>query len=484
LYDWPVARTAGEVLPGLVVVAMLVGAAIRGLTGGRRWGFLIAWFLLILAPTSSIVPLNQVIFEHRTYLSLGAVVVLLAVGVHAAIRTLVRRRWLVPGAAMGVEICLAAVAVVVLGFLTIRRNEAYHSELSIWQDTVAKAPRNPKTQYSCGLALANVGRFREAIEHYQQAVELKPDYAQPHNNWGNALLNLNQPEQAIEHFRQALEISPQYAHAHNNLGFVLASLGRVEEAIEHYREAIRIRPDFAGAYSNQGLALASSDRPEEAIECYKTSLRLKPDYPEAQYNWGCALAALNRFPEAISHYDQALRIRPAYAEVHYNWGVAATALNQPAEAIKHYQQALWLKGDFPQARLNLSSVLARMGRMREAIDEGKEAVRQMPDDAQVKSFVAWLMATQSAEEGGNPTAAVELAEKACQQTGRKNVICLDTLAAVYAAGGRFAEAAATANEAWQLARAAGQASLAQEIHMRLQLYRDRKPYQAPAMAQP
>jgi spermidine synthase len=82
-------------------------------------------------------------------------------------------------------------------------------------------------------------------------------------------------------------------------------------------------------------------------------------------------------------------------------------------------------------------------------------------------------------EGGNGAEAVKLALRACELTQRKDIACLDTLAAAYASAGRFGEAVATAQEAWQLARATGQNSTAEEIHMRLQLYRDQKPYREP-----
>jgi hypothetical protein len=79
-YAWPAAETLGEIVPGAIVVGALLAATIWGLASRRAWGFLGAWFFLILAPTSSIFPLNQLAFEHRMYLSLAAVVVLAAAG--------------------------------------------------------------------------------------------------------------------------------------------------------------------------------------------------------------------------------------------------------------------------------------------------------------------------------------------------------------------------------------------------------------------
>lgn len=104
----------------------------------------------------------------------------------------------------------------------------------------------------------------------------------------------------------------------------------------------------------------------------------------------------------------------------------------------------------------------------------------MPDNVEFSRRLAWLMATHDASEGGEPERAVPLAERACMLTDRRDIDCMDTLAAAYAAAGRFDEAVATATEAGRVAQSAGQGPLAEEIHMRLQLYRDRKPYREPA----
>src|SRR5208337_5031564 len=97
-------------------------------------GFLGAWFFVILAPTSIVPGTMQMIVEHRMYLPLAAAVALAVTGLHAA----VGRRSLVVWPLLAVG----------LGWLTFARNEAYRSELALWSDTVAKAPRNARARYN------------------------------------------------------------------------------------------------------------------------------------------------------------------------------------------------------------------------------------------------------------------------------------------------------------------------------------------------
>jgi tetratricopeptide (TPR) repeat protein len=125
-------------------------------------------------------------------------------------------------------------------FLTDQRNHDYQSEATIWQDTVEKCPINPRAQNNLGLALVQLGRVRDAVGHYEQALRIRPDFAEAHCNLGVALENLGRAPEAIQHYEQALRIKPDLAEAHNNLGAVLARAGMLQQAIEHYEQALRI----------------------------------------------------------------------------------------------------------------------------------------------------------------------------------------------------------------------------------------------------
>jgi tetratricopeptide (TPR) repeat protein len=161
---------------------------------------------------------------------------------------------------------------------------------------------------------------------------------------------------------------------------------------------------------------------------------------------------------------------------HCNLGVALRGAGRLPEAIEHYQETLRLKPGHAETCHKLCTALVESGRPSEAIKFAKEAAQESPNDPEANRFVAWLMATHDSTQGGDPQQAVELAKRASLLTHHRDIGCLDTLAAAYASAGRFSEAVAMAKEAWQIARSAGQNALAEEIHIRLQLYRDRKPY--------
>src|SRR5205085_4400327 len=88
--------------------------------------------------------------------------------------------------------------------------------------------------------LRRPNRFAEAIEHFQQALHLRPDYALVHVNRGQALIQQGKPIEAMEHFRQALRLKPDLAEAHTTWGEALAQQGEHAEATEHYQQALRL----------------------------------------------------------------------------------------------------------------------------------------------------------------------------------------------------------------------------------------------------
>jgi tetratricopeptide (TPR) repeat protein len=101
-----------------------------------------------------------------------------------------------------------ALALVITRAVTARRNLDYRSSMTIWRDTLTKAPLNQRAQINWGNVLQDLGRFDEAIPHYREAVRIKPRYAEAQYNWGLALQQLGRTEEAIAHFREALRLKP------------------------------------------------------------------------------------------------------------------------------------------------------------------------------------------------------------------------------------------------------------------------------------
>ena len=374
-YGFDIINQAFAALPYVLVLILLSVGTVLALWRRPVVGFAGAWLLLILAPTTSIVPVvGQPMAEHRMYLSLAAVIALAVLGSYAWLGR--RCAWV-----------LLALALV-LGFLTERRNETYRNPLTFWRELVALQPNNARVRNNFGLALLDFpGRLPEAIAEFQASVRIDPNEEQAYNNLGYALAQTpgREPE-VIADYKAALQIDPDFAKAHYNLGNVLMKVpGRTLDAIAEYEAALRTTPDSGETHFNLGNALMKiPGRVPEAVAQYETAARLDPGSAETRYNLGNALMNLpGRSAEAIAEYEAALRIDPNFAKAHFNLGNALMVIpGRSAEAMAEYEAALRINPNFAEVHNTLGWALeSDPGRLPEAIAHFQAAVRIKPDYA-------------------------------------------------------------------------------------------------------
>ena len=163
-YGWPPADLSAVAIPALLVGGLLAASAVMLFTR-RPAGVAGATFFLVLAPTSSVLPIvTEVAAEHRMYLPLAVATAAAVIGTFALLERLrVPRRW---------GVALACVLVPVFSALTLARNRDYHSLEVIWRDTVEKRPANARARHNYATTLLAQGRFREAEEHLRLALQL------------------------------------------------------------------------------------------------------------------------------------------------------------------------------------------------------------------------------------------------------------------------------------------------------------------------
>jgi tetratricopeptide (TPR) repeat protein len=263
--DWPRVASLWSIIPqGALIIGLLILSA-WGTYRRRWWGFLGAWFFLILAPTSSFLPLaTEVAAERRMYLPLAAVLVPVVVALGRS------RKLVVPVLAIG------------LGILTWQRNTDYRTAESIWRDTVAKRPNNGRALVNLAALLFESGDSAEAVQFYDRALVLNPKNAEAQYNLGIVLAAQNQPADALPHFQQAAALAPTSSAAQYVLGVNLAHLGRLPEAEAALREALRLEPGSYKAILQLGLVLANEHRLREALPYFQEAAHQRPDDEEAR----------------------------------------------------------------------------------------------------------------------------------------------------------------------------------------------------------
>lgn len=351
------------VLPHVVVVVALVAAVIFGLA--RRslaaLGGVIA--LGVLAPTSSVVPIADAMFEHRMYLAAAAII---SPGVAVLYRRIGHKAWFVFGPL--VIACLIG---------TIARNADYRTAVGLWADTVEKMPANARAQGNLGAELSRVYRHAEAVPHLEEAWRLKPGVAEVANDLAVALDFAGRRAEAIPMYREALRLAPASLPTQLNLANALAQTGATAEALELYAQAVATAPTLAPAHTGLARQLLRAGRVDDALKHFREAARLSPKDAEVFFNLGDTLVQSRRLPEAIEAFQEAVRLKPDYAAALTNLGNALLLTQRTGEAIAAFRDALKTAPD-PRTHTNLGYAFLIQGRPVEARGQFEAALKLDP----------------------------------------------------------------------------------------------------------
>jgi len=249
-------------------------------------------------------------------------------------------------------------------------------------------------------------------------------------------------------FARALSVTEENFLAHRALGNELLRQERVEEAAKHFEEAARLAPEWSAPRLGLADVEVKRGRTQRALRIYEQALMRDPNDTEAAGRYGLALGLVGRFAEARVQLERALASHGGTAELH-------------------------------RAMAEIEAVL---GDVHAAQHHGREALRLQPDYTDAANNLAWLLATAADPALRDPREAIRLVEADAHSSEAPWL--LDTLAAAYAADGRFDEAIRTAERAARIASRQALTESAEGIRDRLSLYRLHRPYVEPGTGSP
>jgi protein O-mannosyl-transferase len=321
-YEWPIARSLRDVLPPALLVLALLGATVWGLMRRAPSSFAGVWFFLLLAPTSSIVPIvTEVAADHRMYLPLVSLIAFTVLGAvfvctdRASDRSGRHGLKAVPYSSLRIAgFAISAVLVVVLGILTHARNEDYSSQERLYGQTVATRPSNARARSNLASVLIDQGRAKEAEPLLREAIRLKPDYADAYANLGVAYVVQGRLEDALGPFEKAVALAPDSPSVWRNYGETLGSVGRYAEAAHAFRKVLPSSPDDPDLL--EGLAWILATAPDAgvrdgraAVDLAQSAARLSREgTANVLDTLGAAYAENGQFAEATAAARRALTL--------------------------------------------------------------------------------------------------------------------------------------------------------------------------------
>ena len=178
--------------------------------------FGVFWFFITLSVESSIIPIKDVIFEHRMYLPSAGIFISIATFVFLAAD---KFRTSLPGFEKTVKAALICV-IIALCSASYARNIIWQDEITLWEDVVKKSPGHPAGLTNLGEAYAKKGQLKKAILYFHRAIAISPDMIEAYSNLGVAYSQQNQWARAEKEWMRALELKPNFAQAQKTLNDV------------------------------------------------------------------------------------------------------------------------------------------------------------------------------------------------------------------------------------------------------------------------
>lgn len=366
-YDYPISKSLLEIttLSSLVFLGLIICASLWIYRRYRLLSFCVFWFFITLMPESSVVPIRDVIFEHRLYLPMVGFSVFFVCSIFYLLSNNFSRYIL----------AILLIFITCYSLLTYSRNNIWRSEITLWNDVVNKVSRKARPFYTragvyvqkgfydkaiadCnkllemelhpdaynvrGIAYGMQEDYEKALADMNKAIRMKPISSEYYYNRGKIYLHMGDYNQAISDFNHSLRLKSNDDEIYFNRGLAFKGKADYEQAIADLSQALHYNPYNEETYCNRGLVFYLKGDYEKALEDFKMSLRINQNYAEAYNNMGLCFNMKGNNDKAITNFTTAITIKPGYAEAYNNRAVSFSKLKRYDEAKEDIQKALKL----------------------------------------------------------------------------------------------------------------------------------------------
>ena len=432
-YDFPASFSIKEtgVLLSLLLIVALLALAWRWRSQKPVYTFSILWFFIALAPLSSIVPIPDVIAEHRLYLSLAGV----CLSFPLLVESLFKKR-LVPAGAAILTVFLIA---------TVARNYVWADEFRLFSDVVAKSPHKLRAYENLIFAHMKQGQEDRAISIANAAIQNVSDGDRVSllDTIGNLYLRMGRSGAAVQMFRRSNEEALRVhasngfiATSFNNLGTaylaqakefngpneglriiallsareafqkslerlddvaVLDSLVNVNHQLgqssaleQQLRQNLAANPnEFKSVYMLATL-LSLGDRYHESVNYFRQAAEQQKQSEVIHFNYAFALSKAGEIEQAIDEYVRALRIDPLFQEAHYNLALLYLQKLNYSSALEHLNAIVSVEASNTKANMKLAQIYVYQGKLAEARQHLQQVLKVNPQDRDALSLFAQI----------------------------------------------------------------------------------------------
>jgi len=346
----------------LLLIAILVVALIL-FKKFRVIAFGVLWFYLTLAVESSLIPIRDLIVEHRLYLPCFGIFL----SSTALLFYLLGQRMKILKILFTIFICLTFLA-------TINRNIVWEYQVLLWNDVVKQAPNKSRGYLNRGVGYDNLEMQDLAIKDFDLVMELDKTNPYPYHNRGLIYLRRGEIDSAVSEFNRALKKQPNLTKSYVNRGIARSILGEYSEAYKDIYTAVRHEPHHPFHLNALGTVLKKTKRYPLALRAFTRAIELDDEYATPYLNRGTTYNMMGKFEEAIDDFTQATELAPDMPEIYYHSGLTYVGLKNYKKAIEKFTTAITKKPDFMKAYGNRGMSYHRLGLHQRALIDLNRAI--------------------------------------------------------------------------------------------------------------
>lgn len=333
-YDYPMSHSFLEpqVFLSFVFLSTVFFSALYILISSYRKGNIyltlagagVLWFFLALSIESTVIPIKDIIFEHRLYLpSIGASLAFSSAALY--LFESLKKRYAFGISTVTAAFVITAFMALPLGAATYMRNSVWENEVTLYEDILKKSPNKERVRYNLAWAYHKRGEKDKAVVSYYEDLKLEPNKDR----------------------------------AHYNLALIFQEKGEREKAIFHYAETLRIKPDNVDAYYNLATLYHEKNDTDSAIRCLLSALNLKPAFENAHYNIAWMYQEKGEYESALVHYAEVVKLNPKSFDAYYNAGMIRLKQGLPEIALKEFTSAVQINPGYQPARAELEKLTGK-----------------------------------------------------------------------------------------------------------------------------
>ena len=378
LFSWRVILSLSGIL---LLGALVIFSIFQPKSRVAILGFLCGFYVLALAPTSSIVPLNVLVSERAFYPALFAPSVVMALFLRSAL--LSKKR-----------IASIAIAIIFANFLLMLfyRGRVWQDGYKLWSDAFKKAPDLARVAGELGNEYARRGEAEKAVKFFTLSEQLNSGEPATVYNLGAIYMDLGKLDLAERYLEEAVKLEPDDVLARVNLGVVYQALGKTSLAQYQFETALQLDPNSALAHNNLGDLFFSTGELRKAEAEFQLALKSDPKNELAHFNLGLTYERAGLWQDALEHFQKAYEQNPGAPDYSLWNGIILLKLKKPKEAEEWIKKTLALDDKYAIAWYYLGLAKKEQGDKQSALKALENSLKNLkPFQSDLKSQIEDLI---------------------------------------------------------------------------------------------